>query len=85
MEHRPRKRLQSVHVRLRPEQITFIKQLSAELGSDMSSVIRDLIDVAVLVLNVADRITLKDLLVSVDYEKYLGHRDDRRDDSDAER
>jgi hypothetical protein len=66
-----KKRLQIVHVRLRPEQVRFINELANELGENFSDVLRTLIDVAVLVLNVADKITLRDLLMEVDYDKYL--------------
>jgi hypothetical protein len=85
VEQKPKKRLQSVHVRLRPEQIQFIRELAIELDTDMSSVIRDLIDIAVLVLNVADRITLRDLLLDIDYGKYLrGSGNSSGDNSDAQ-
>jgi uncharacterized protein (DUF1778 family) len=66
-----KKRLQSIHVRLRPEQIRFINELANELGENFSDVLRNLVDIAVLVLNVADKITLRDLLMEVDYDKYL--------------
>jgi hypothetical protein len=47
-----KKRLQSIHVRLRPERIRFINELANELGENFSDVLRNLIDIAVLVLNV---------------------------------
>jgi hypothetical protein len=87
VEQKLGKRLHSVHVRLRPEQVRFIKELARELNTDMSNVIRDLIDIAVIVLNVADRITLKDLLMDVDYDRYLrkrGSGNSCSDNSDAQ-
>jgi hypothetical protein len=85
VERKLKGRLHPVHVRLRPEQIRFIRELAIELNTDVSSVIRDLIDIAVLVLNVADRITLRDLLLDIDYGKYLrGSRNSSGDNSDAQ-
>ena len=62
---RPQKYGESVHVRLNKNQSKFIRELSKQLNQTVSETIRDLINISIMILESADRITLKDILFAL--------------------
>ena len=70
---RPQKReeeklMESFHVRLRRDQAEAIRAISKELNQSLSETVRDLITIALMIQDAADRITFKDILFALSEE-----------------
>lgn len=65
---RPRKYGESIHIRLDENQSKFIRKLAEELDQTISDTIRDLINIAIMILGSAEMITLKDILFALTSE-----------------
>ena len=62
---RPRRYGESIHIRLDEKQRKFIRELSKQLDQTISDTVRDLLNITIMILGSADRITLKDILFAL--------------------